>query len=205
MANLSSYTDLTAAIADWEVRTYTTAETDEFILIAESLANRKLARNWNRQATSTVNTDASGYGTLPTGFLGLVSIKQNITGTVPLKQVSWDSIDLLNPDALADQANVYAISGTQFRVAPVTDDDFVLTFDKTITALSGSQASNWLLALAPDYYLFACKAAAKIKQEDVSGAAVYQSIADSILSDLVSQANVAQYGNVEMVLGMVTP
>lgn len=200
-----TYANLSTAIADWDERTYTTAETDEFILIAESKANRRLARNWNRQATSTVGTDADGYGTLPTGFLGLVSIKQDLLGTVPLTQVSWDAIDRLNPNADADRPNWYAIKGTEFRVAPVAEDDFVLTFDKKVAALSGSNTSNWLLALAPEYYLFACQAASAAKMKNYQEAAVLQSQADGILDELVSQSNVAQWGNAEMVLPGITP
>jgi hypothetical protein len=205
MANLSIYTDLNPAICDWEERTYTTAQTDEFILIAEAKANRLLARDWNRQATSTVATDSTGYGTLPTGFLGLVSIKRDLVGSVPLTQVAWDAIDRLNPDAIADDANVYAISGTQFRVEPVVEDDFLLTFDKKISALTSTNTTNWLLSLAPDYYLFACQSAAAAKNKAYGEAGALQAQADGILSELVSQANVAQWGNVEMTLPMVTP
>jgi hypothetical protein len=62
---LDTYANISTAIGTWEERTFTTAETDEFLLLAEAKANRRLARNWNRQASATVNTDASGYGTLP--------------------------------------------------------------------------------------------------------------------------------------------
>lgn len=203
--SIAQYSDINTVLNDWEERSFTTAETDDFILLVESRANRKLARDWNRQATDTITTDATGYATLPTGFLGLVSIKQDITGTVPLKQVSWDAIDLLNPNADADYPNVYAISGTQIRVAPVAEDDFIATFDKKVSALSSSNTSNWLLSLAPDYYLFGCKAAAKAKMEDLASAATYQAVADGILDELVSQSNVAQWGNAAMVLPMATP
>lgn len=203
--SIAQYSDINTVLNDWEERSFSTAETDDFILLVEARANRRLARDWNRQATSTVATDASGYGTLPTGFLGLVSIKQDLLGTIPLKQVSWDAIDLLNPNADVDRANWYAISGTQFRVAPVATDDFLLTFDKKVSALTSSNTTNWLLSLAPDYYLFGCKAAAKAKMEDIASAAAYQSLADGILDELVSQSNVAQWGNVEMALPGVTP
>jgi hypothetical protein len=134
-----------------------------------------------------------------------VSIKQDLLGTGPLTQVSWDAIDRLNPYADADRPNVYAIRGTEFRVAPIAEDDFLLTFDKKVAALSGSNTSNWLLALAPDFYLYACQSAAAAKEKDYSGAAMLENKALGILDDLVSQSNVAQWGNVEMTLAMVTP
>jgi hypothetical protein len=202
---IAAYSDINTAVNAWDERAFTTAETDEFILIAEARANRRLARNWNRQATATVTTDATGYATLPTGFLGLVSIKQDVTGATPLKQVSWEAIDARNPYADADDAQVYAISGTQIRVSPVATDDFICVFDKKVAALSGTNTSNWLLALAPDYYLYACQGEGRKKLLDYQGAAVAQAMADGILEELVSQSNVAQWGNVEMTFDMVMP
>lgn len=200
-----TYANISTALGSWEERTFTSAETDEFLLLVEAKANRRLARDWNRQATSTITTDSSGYATLPTGFLGMVSLKQDLLGTKPMTQVSWDAIDYLNPDAEADRAVYYAISGTQLRVAPVCEDDFVATFDKKIAALSASNTTNWLLALAPDYYLFGGQAAAAAKFKSYQEAAMLQAQADGILDELVSQSNVAQYGAVETVLQMGTP
>ena len=202
---LSTYAEVSTAIGAWEERTFTTAETDEFLLLAEAKANRRLARDWNRQATATITTNSTGYGTLPTGFLGMVSLKQDLLGTVPMTQVAWGAIDYLNPDAEADRAVYYAISGTQLRVSPVCEDDFVATFDKKVSALTSSNTTNWLLALAPDYYLFAGQAAAAAKFKSYQEAALLQAQADGILDELVSQANVAQFGAVETVLQMVTP
>lgn len=202
---LDTYANLSTAVGAWEERTFTTAETDEFILLAESKANRRLARHWSRQATETITTDASGYVNLPTGFLGLVSLKQDLLGTRPMTQVSWDMIDMLNPNADADRAQYYAISGTQLRVAPVCEDDFKATFDKKVAALSSSNTTNWLLSLAPDYYLFACQAAAAAKYKSYQEASILQAQADQILEELVGQANVAQLGNAELIMTGVTP
>lgn len=202
---LDTYANLSTAIGNWEDRSFSSDETDEFILLAEAKANRRLARHWSRHATETVATNSSGYGTLPTGFLGLVSAVRDLNGSTPLRQVAWDAITTLNPYADVDDAIYYAISGTQFRVAPVCQDDFVLTFDKKVAALSASNTSNWLLALAPDYYLFACQSAAAAKFKAYQEAAALQLQADAILDELVGQANVAQLGNAELVLPGFTP
>ena len=202
---LDTYANLSTALGAWEERTFTSADTDEFILLTESKANRRLARHWARQSTETITTDASGYATLPTGFLGLVSLKQDLLGTRPMTQVSWDLIDTINPNATANRAIYYAISGTQLRTAPVCEDDFIATFDKKVTALSASNTTNWLLALAPDYYLFGGQAAAAAKYKAYQEAAMLQMQADQILEELVSQANVAQLGNAELIMSGPTP
>jgi hypothetical protein len=203
--SFDTYANLSTALGSWEDRTFTTDETDEFLLLVEAKANRRLARHWNRQATSTVGTDAEGYGTLPTGFLGLASVKRDLLGATPLTQVAWEAIDTLNPNATVGAPRWYAISGTEFRVAPVCEDDFILTFDKKVAALSASNTSNWLLALAPDYYLFGGQAAAAAKWKSYQEASLLQAQADAILDELVGQANVAQLGNAELVLPGVTP
>lgn len=203
---IAQYSDINTVINDWDERSYTTAQTDEFIALAEALANRRLAADYRRRATSTINTDASGVGTIPTGFVGLTSITQNVLGSVPLKQVSYAAYIERNPYQITDAGQVFTLlSATQFAVAPVTDDDFVLRFSKIVTALSGSNTTNWLLTLAPDFYLFGCQAASAAKMKSYQEAAMLEAKALSILDELVSQGNVAEYGMAEMTLDMVTP
>jgi hypothetical protein len=203
--SLSTYAELTTAIGTWEERTFSATETDQFIRLTEAKADRKLRQDFRRRTSATINTDSSGVGTLPAGFVGMTSLVRDVLGSVPLKQVSWDALVLRNPYEIGDDAGVYAINGTTLMVAPVTDDDFIAQFSSTLTGLSGSETTNWLLTLAPDYYLFGCQAAASAFLKDYPTAMMLQAQADSILDELVSQGNVAEYGNAEMTLDMVTP
>jgi hypothetical protein len=202
---LGTYAELTTAIGAWEERTFTSTETDQFIALAEARANRKLRQDFRRRSSATLNTDADGVGTLPTGFVGLTSITRSLLGSVPMSQVSWASLIDRNPYRIGDEANVFAINGTSIMVAPVTDDDFTIQFSAVLSGLSASNTTNWLLALAPDFYLFGCQAAASAFLKDYSTAAILQAQADEILDGLVSQGNVAEYGSAEMTLNMVTP
>ncbi len=202
----STYAELSTSIGDWEERTYTTANSDEFIALAEALANRKLAQDYRRRDAATVNTNSSGVGTIPTGFVGLTSITRNVLGSVPLKQVSHAAFIERNPYQDSDDAQVFALlNATQFQVNPVTDDDFLVKFSELVPALTSSNTTNWLLTLAPDFYVFACKAAAKAKQEDWTSAAMLEAKAVSILDEIVSQGNVAEFGSAEMTMPFVTP
>src|SRR6188508_1212285 len=112
MAELDSYAALTTAIGTWEERTYTATETDQFIRLVEAKADRKLKSDFRRRTSATINTDASGIGTLPAGFVGMTSLVRNVLGSLPLKQVSWDALIERNPYAISDDAGVYAINGT---------------------------------------------------------------------------------------------
>jgi len=200
-----SYTTLSAALSDWEERSYSTAKTDEFIALTEAKANRRLRQDFRRRTVATVSTDADGVGILPAGFVGLTSITRALLGSVPLSQVSWSALIDRNPYRIGNESGVFAINGTSLMVAPVTVDDFTIQFSSVLSGLSASNSSNWLLALAPDYYLFGGQAAASAFEKDYSAAAFLQTQADDILDDLVSQGNVAEYGSAEMTLNMVTP
>lgn len=200
-----SYTTLSAALGEWEERTFTSAKTDEFIALTEARANRRLRQDFRRRTSATINTDADGLATLPTGFVGLTSITRNLLGSVPMSQVSWAALIDRNPYRIGNEAGVFALSGTTLMVSPVTDGDFLIQFSAVLSGLSASNATNWLLALAPDYYLFSGQAAASAYAKDYVTAGMLQAQADEILDDLVSQGNVAEYGSAEMTMNMVTP
>jgi hypothetical protein len=200
-----TYSSLSTALGTWGKRTYTTSQTDEFIVGIETLANLSLGNDFRREVATTITTDASGTGTLPSGFVGLVSVVRDVVGSKPLKQVSWDALKLRNPYELSDDGQVYAISGTTFQVAPIVEDNFNGVFSSTLTALSGSNPTNWLLALAPTVYLFGGKAMAAAYHEQWDVAAALEAKALDLLDRVVSQGNVAALGNAEMTLDMVTP
>ena len=200
-----SYTTLSASLSDWEERSYSSTETDEFIALSEAAANRRLRQDFRRRTSTTITTDSAGEATLPAGFVGMTSLVRDVLGSTPLKQVSWDALIERNPYEVSEDASVYAINGTALKVAPVTADTFICKFSSVLTGLSGSNASNWLLALAPDYYLFMGQAMAAAKAKDYGTANGLKGEALAILDDLVTQGNVAEYGNAEMTLPMVCP
>lgn len=201
----TTYATLSAALSDWEERSFSSSETDEFIALAEAAANRKLRQDFRRRTSTTITTDSSGEATLPTGFVGMTSLVRDVLGSVPLKQVSWDALIARNPYEVTEDAGVYAINGTVLKVAPITADSFICKFSSVLTALSSVNTTNWLLTLAPDYYLFYGQAMAAAKAKDYASAAGLKGEALTILDELVSQGNVAEYGNAEMTLNMATP
>lgn len=203
---LLTYSDLSTAIGTWEERTFTSAETDEFILIAEANANLRLASDYRRRGSATINTDSSGVATLPSSFIGMSALTRDVLGSLPLTQVSYGALIERNPYEIGDDAQVYALlSATTLIVSPVTDDDFLAVYSTVVPALTGSNTTNWLLTLAPHYYLFACQSAAAAKFKDYATAAMLDGKANDILDQVISQGNVAEFGNAEMTLPMVTP
>jgi hypothetical protein len=202
---VSDYATLTTAIGTWTERTYTSGQTDEFIALAEAAFNRRLGSNYRRKITATITTDSSGEATIPSGVIRLESLTQDLLGSFPLTQLAWNSLVALNPYEEADSAIYFAIKGTTLKVAPVTEDDFIAVYWAKLTGLSSGNTTNWLLDLAPDAYLAMCQSVQRAFEEDFQTAALYEAKANAILDELVSQGNVAEYGNTETVLAMVTP
>ena len=202
---LDSYANLTTAIGTWARRTFTQAQVDEFIAIAESKFNRRLGPNYRRITSATVNTDTSGEGTLPSDFLAMRSIVRDVLGSVPLKATSWEALIAQNPYEVSDDATEYAIRGSTLKVSPVTDDDFLLTYDAKLAGLSSGNTSNWLLVLAPEAYLFMVLAAQRAFNEEWDASVGFEQKANAIVDELLGQSNVAQFGNSELYLDIVTP
>jgi hypothetical protein len=203
---LGTYSDLSTAIGTWEERTFTTAETDEFILLAEANANLRLATDYRRRTSATINLDASGIGTLPTSFIGMSSLTRDVVGSLPLKQVSAAALIERNPYEVSDEAEVFALlTSTTLQVAPVTDDNYLAVYSTVVPALTSSNTTNWLLTLAPHYYLFSCQAAAAAKFKAYQEAAMLDAKANMILDQIISQGNVAEFANAEMTFPMVAP
>jgi len=200
-----TYSELTTAIGAYMVKTYTSTETDYFIALAESVMNRHLSGQYRRSGLSTITTDSTGTATLPTGFIMLRSIVRDVTGSLPLTQVSWSALSLLDPYAVSSDATHYAIQGSSIKVAPVTEDDFTAIYDSSVPNLSSTTTTNWLLTLAPDIYLEMCLAEAERYEMNPGAADAHKFNGLTELDNLVAQSNVAQFGNAELVLDMVTP
>lgn len=203
---IDSYTTLIAAFPNWmEASAAVGTEAPNIVQLAEAGFNRHLGSDYRRITTATVNTDSSGLATLPTGFVFMRSLVRDVLGSLPLTQVSWNALTVLNPYADSDDAGFYAIRGTQLQVAPVTDDDFIATYERTLVALSVSNASNWLLEAAPDAYLFMCLGLAHQFNENWATGGALEQKALSLVDEVVNQSQVAQFGNAEVVLDGPTP
>ena len=106
---------------------------------------------------------------------------------------------------MSSDATHYAIQGSSIKVAPVTEDTFTAIYDSSMPNLSSTTTTNWLLTLAPDIYLDMFLGEAEKYEMNPGAAQDHWAAGLSELDSLVAQSNVAQFGNVELVLDMVTP
>lgn len=166
---LDSYSGLSASLQTWGERTYSQAQIDEFISMAEAAFNRRLL-GYQREVTATLTMDADGDVALPTGFLGIRSV--------------YDASDV---------PHRYSISGSSLNVIDGESEAFTVTYFARLTPLTSTETSNWLLAAAPDAYLFMCRALQCAFEEDPR-AEVFEARALGIIDELTMQNTVAQYG-----------
>lgn len=202
---INNYANLSTAIGTWGTRTYSTSQTDEFLVIAEDRINSRLGPHYKRETSTTLTTNSSGQATLPSDFAGFRSAVRDVVNSLPLNVVSWRTLISLNPSESSGDPTDCAVSGTTFMVAPVCEDNFIVQYWATLAPLSSSQTTNWLLTAKPSVYLFYCRAAQAAFEEEFNVAAAFQAQGDDALDGLVAQGVVAQYGSAEMVIEGVTP
>jgi hypothetical protein len=152
---LSTYSELKSSVADWLNRSDLTTAIPDFISLAEAQMERKLrTRQMIVRATATVETE---YGTVPSDFLEVKSLKLQTNPVTPLQFETIDSLDNLQSQYPSSaKPRFFSIVGAQIRTVPVPDSSYTaeLTYYGKLTKLSGSVATNWLLTAAPDAYLY---------------------------------------------------
>lgn len=162
---ITTYSELQTAVANWLSRVDLTARIPEFITLAEAKFQRTLR---TRQMETRVTASASEWLTLPTEFLELKTI--SITSTSP--DVALEQVDPNYADwgwtSEADQPQFYALEGNAIRLIPAPDTTYTvqMVYYKKIPVLSATNTSNWLLADAPDVYLYGSVMEALIEVQD---------------------------------------
>jgi len=202
MAELTDYASLTSAISDWDVRSWTAAETDQFIRLAEAEFRLYFGPNFAMES-STALTFADGVASLPSGFLRAIDLSHATYG--PMQQVSWAALARLNPLGQAGVPTHFAVGGSSIKTADLFDGDATLTYEGTLTGLSSANTTNWLITNAPQAYLSMCLSMAKAKMEVFDAAALYRQQALQTLADLGIQSMVAQSSRGTVTLPGATP
>lgn len=208
MAQITDYASLSTAINDYAGgRSETQATLDVIIGLAESDFNLMPSiRTYRRETTdATLTTDANGEVSLPSGFLRMRSIVRDYSGATPLIPVSWQALRDLNPYVQSGTPTHYAISGTVLKVAEIVADDFLATYETSLTGLSSGNPTNWLITLAPQAYLAMSLAYMFARMQDYQAAQAFRGQAVDILQAVGIQSDLAQYGNAQIELEQPVP
>lgn len=181
---LDTYTGLQSAVADWLNRADLSAQIPAFIALAEADMFRRL-RVRQMETRATLALDAE-YVDLPADWLA--TIRVDLDGGQPLELAASDEV-MTYRARFADatgEPQIYALSGASMHLWPTPDGSYsadLLYFAKP-DALSDSVTSNWLLADAPDAYLYgALLQTAPFLQEDAriqTWATLYRTAIDGL-------------------------
>ena len=152
---LSTYSELQTAVGSWLTRSGLRTNIPDFIALAEASFNRVLrTRNQITRATSSVSEQ---FVALPSDLLELHNIQLNTSPVTRLEQVSMTKADDLKSSVSTSGTPAYfALTGSNIELIPIPDSSQTLeiVYYATITALSDTNTSNWLLTSYPDIYLY---------------------------------------------------
>jgi hypothetical protein len=153
---MDTYAELKSTIADYLNRDDLTSVIPTFIKLAESKFNRKLrVRQMVKRATAQIETAFFAY---PSDWLENKEFQLNTNPITKLEFIteSYGNELRANRFISAGKPQYYTVVGSQLEFIPTPDTtyDGELTYYAKIPALSDSNTSNWLLAYAPDLYLY---------------------------------------------------
>ena len=183
---LDTFAGLKATIADYLNRDDLTAIIPSFITIAEAKFNRKLrTRQMIKRANGQIETAFFAY---PSDWLQAKEFQLNTNPIVRLQFVTEAYGDELKANRYVSigQPAYYTITGTQLEFIPAPDATYSaeLTYYAKIPALSDSNTSNWLLAYAPDLYLYGALLEAAPYLKDDERLAVWSQMYINSLGDI---------------------
>jgi hypothetical protein len=183
---LDTFSGLKTTIADYLNRDDLTSAIPSFITLAEAKFNRKLrVRQMVKRATATLDTQ---YFAFPSDFLQAKEFQLNTNPITYLQYVTQNQGDYGSATnyVAAGKPLFYTIIGTQIQVIPTPDTGYTgeLTYYGKIPALSDSNTSNWLLAYAPDLYLYGSLVEATPYLKDDERLAVWSTLYTNSLGDI---------------------
>jgi hypothetical protein len=161
---IQTYTDLQAAVIEYIARDQDTvfiARVPSFIQLFEAKANRLLfTRQMEQRSTALIDitTEEPEFIALPTDFQSMRRIRlSSVQGKPHLDFKSGTQLDEYRY-SIGDTTNqplFFTVFGDEIEVCPQPDQDYTveMIYRQNIPALSAN-ATNWLLTLAPDFYLY---------------------------------------------------
>jgi hypothetical protein len=198
---ITTYATLTTALSDWGERTYTSAQTDEAIGLAEAEFRLYFGPHFAKDTTTTL-AFTTGSATLPTGLVRVISMVHATYGDLTeasagavREQRVWDTSGI---------PSIYAVQGTTIITAASYTGNLTLDYEGTLTGLSSGNTTNWLITYAPQAYLSMCLHFLKAREEDPNALA-YKLSALKTLDDLATQALVTQLGRASVTIPGTTP
>jgi hypothetical protein len=179
---IQTYSDLQTAIANWIARADLATNIPDFIALFESAASRRL--RLRQQESIATLAPSSGVATLPADYLAWRRVTWSGQFPRELEYVHPSYLHALYPTLPAGTPRLFTIEGGTLTVAPASDTALTFDYFQKLPALSSTTTSNWLLAAAPDLYLFGALAEAHGFVKDTESLALWKSRRDELLGEI---------------------
>ena len=164
MAQIVDYASLQTAVTEYLARDQDAtliARIPSFIQLAEAKFNRQLfVRQMEQRATAVVNLASSEpeFISLPSDFQSMRRVRlASVTGKPCLEFKSGTQIDeyRFGISNVAARPRYFTVYGNELELAPTPNAAYTveMVYRQSIPALVPN-STNWLLALAPDLYLY---------------------------------------------------
>lgn len=185
---LDTYTGLKSLVADFLNRDDLTAQIPDFITLCEAKIARKVRRKTIRNDAFAIAAEAT---TLPADcaelryvlpLTGSPARDQPLKVATPAMLADWRSLT----SGVSDVPRVFTVIDDKLLVAPPPSQSCtyrVIYFQKLVP-LSGSNASNTVLAEAPDIYLYGTLAEAAPYLEHDERLALWKGLFEEAIDDL---------------------
>lgn len=164
---LDTYTNLKTAIASWVDRSDLTSVIDDFIDVAESMHQRDVRiREMIQRDAITIDARQEA---VPAGVLEVISLRLLTTPVTVLEYVNLHEMNRVRQEVTGKPMRFTIHEEIEFDVTPAESYSGEIIYYGAVTALSGSTASNAILAKAPDLYLHGSLLAAATYLHDDAG------------------------------------
>lgn len=193
---IADYDELKAAVADFLNREDLTAAIPTFIRLAESRIDRDL-RHWRQERRSTAQLNAQ-YSEIPADFMQPIRFQITDQPTNELKPLSMPQMLQMRGDRndRAGRPEYYALTAGSIELFPTPDAEYnaSLVYYGRVAALSATNTTNWLLAEAPDVYLYGALIHSAPYLKDDARLAVWESLFKLGIDTLNTSSEAAKWG-----------
>lgn len=184
--SIASYAELQSAVAGWLVRSDLTARIPDFIALTEAKLNRELRTE--QTLTRSVGAIGTEFSLLPTDFIEIKTFQLfDGSTTTDLDQTTLEQISASEGWSTAvGRPRYFALVEGQIQLYPSPDQSYTgtMTYFSGVPALSDANPSNWVLANAPDVYLYGSLKEAGPLLRDTDALATYTSLFVEALGSL---------------------
>jgi len=188
---ISTYSELTTAVANWLDRDDLTLRIPEFVTLAEAKFNRTL-RLRSMEAKYTADTVAGQRNlALPTGYIQMRNFQVNTSPLTTLSYVTPEIYDRLWGGSTLGIPKFYTILANEVSFGPIPASvvEVEMLFYKNFTNLSSTVATNWLITNAPDAYLYGAMVQAEPFIMNDERVAIWGAFLNKAIQELQEQDN----------------